>query len=263
MTTTALAENGRKESGFHLRDISLVDDSEIRIVGRLHAEILDFGPMSGLGEAFVTKIGYELPLKAGLLQVTLGLVDGTIAGFAAHTPHSGTFQREALRRHWRPALWTLLQSLMADPRRVRALIGAARVIVSRDELAPAAHEKVGEFAALAVRPEYRTAEFYRRTRVRVGEELTKHVIVRMEQAGAGLVRGFVDAHNKPALLMYQRLGAQFHPCRVGGRPMVQVSFTLPRERAPIAPAPAISRSPAPDQPQPPLAGARRRDAHSA
>jgi ribosomal protein S18 acetylase RimI-like enzyme len=211
---------------FRLRDLNPLDDSEIGEVARLHAQILDFGPMSGLGERFVRRIGYELPIKAGLLHVTLAVVDGAIAGFAAYTPHSGTFQQEALRLHRSTVLWTLLRSILEDPRRLWALISAARVIVSRDTYVPAPGTKVGEFAALAVRPEYRTAEFFRLTRVRVGEELTRHVIDYMQQAGVDAVRGFVDAHNKPALLMYQRLGARFQECRVGGRPMFQVSFDL-------------------------------------
>jgi ribosomal protein S18 acetylase RimI-like enzyme len=227
---------------FHLREINRLDDSEIETVARLHATILDFGPMSRLGERFVRKIGYELPLKAGLLHVTLGIVDGSIAGFAAYAPRSGTFQREALRMHRNTVLWTLLRSILEDPRRLWAIVLAARVILSRDTLAPAPHTSAGEFAALAVRPEYTTVEFFRRTRLRVGEELTRHVIAFMQNAGVDTVRGFVDAHNKPALLMYQRLGARFQPCRVGGRPMVQVSFAFPHQYSPI---PAAQTSPSP------------------
>ena len=72
----------------------------------------------------------------------------------------------------------------------------------------------------------RSAADFPRTRLRIGEELTRHVIACLRNAGMDAVRGFVDAHNKAALLMYQRLGAQFLPCRVGGRSMVQVSFNL-------------------------------------
>jgi ribosomal protein S18 acetylase RimI-like enzyme len=227
---------------FELRAINPLDDSEINTVGRLHTQILDFGPMSGLGERFVTKIGYELPLRAGLLNVTLAVADGTIAGFAAYTPCSATFQREALRAHRGTVLWTLLRSLGEDPRRLWALFSAARVILSRDTFVPEPHKKVGEFAAMAVRPEYTTVDFFRRARVRVGEELTKHVIACMEKAGVDTVRGFVDAHNKPALLMYQRLGAQFQDCHVGGRPMVQVWFDFPRRGGAVRPEAGLSSS---------------------
>jgi ribosomal protein S18 acetylase RimI-like enzyme len=227
---------------FELRAINPLSDSEITTVGRLHAEILDFGPMSGLGERFVTKIGYELPIRAGLLHVTLAVVNGTIAGFAAYTPCSGTFQRDALRAHRGTVLWTLLRSLAQDPRRLWALLSAARVILSRDTFVPEPYKKVGEFAALAVRPDYTTVNFFRRARVRVGEELTKHVIAYMERAGVDTVRGFVDAHNKPALLMYQRLGAQFRECRVGGRPMFQVWFDFPRRGGAVRPEAGLSSS---------------------
>lgn len=209
-----------------LREINVLDPKEIGAVARLHAQVLDFGPMSGLGEEFVRKIGYELPLRSGLLRVTLALVDGLLAGFIAYSLDSRAFQRDALRRHRSAVVGTLLRSLWEDPRRLLSLMFAARVILSRNRLEAPPGGTVGEFAALAVRTEYTTVEFYRRTRFRVGEELTKHVITVMKQSRIDHVRGFVDAPNKAALLMYRRLGARFTPCTLGGRPMIQASFDL-------------------------------------
>jgi hypothetical protein len=80
-----------------------------------------------------------------------------------------------------------------------------------------------------------------RTALRIGEELIRHVVASFQRAGVETMRMVVEAHNKPALLFYHRLGGRFEPYEHAGEPMVQVWFDL---GATLAPAGAQA-SPAP------------------
>src|SRR5438046_3148749 len=86
---------------------------------------------------------------------------------------------------------------------------------------------LAEVLAIGVLPEYRTPEFVHRPGLRVGEELIAHVMSYFRSVGVDRARMVVEAHNKPALLFYHRLGGRgFDPYEHAGEPMVHVWFDL-------------------------------------
>jgi len=77
-----------------------------------------------------------------------------------------------------------------------------------------------------VYPEYLTAEFIRKTKIRVGVKLLQHAASYFRQHGFDTTRMIVDADNTRALLFYQSLGGEMTPCIFGGVPSYIVLMNL-------------------------------------
>ena len=215
-----------------LREIDSATQDVASITG-LHLELLGHGPMARLGELFLRRFCYGVLLRDGLMRAALFEVDGRPAGFAAYTSRSITFHREAIRRHWAYVAWLIALSVVRDPRLVARLLKAARLMFSRRAELDLGRDPLGEVLAIGVLPEYRTPEFVHRTGLRVGEELIAHVMSYFRSVGVDRARMVVEAHNKPALLFYHRLGGRgFDPYEHAGEPMVQVWFDLAGGAAP-------------------------------
>ena len=82
-----------------LRAVRYCDKQSLATIGRLHMELLHFGPMAHLGELFIREICYGIHLREGVLEATLYEVLGEPAGFVAYTPRSITFHRQGLGKH--------------------------------------------------------------------------------------------------------------------------------------------------------------------
>jgi len=215
-----------------LREIDSATQDVASITG-LHLELLGHGPMARLGELFLRRFCYGVLLRDGLMRAALFEVDGRPAGFVAYTSRSITFHREAIRRHWAYVAWLIALSVVRDPRLVARLLKAARLMFSRRAELDLGRDPLGEVLAIGVLPEYRTPEFVHRTGLRVGEELIAHVMSYFRSVGVDRARMVVEAHNKPALLFYHRLGGRgFDPYEHAGEPMVQVWFDLAGGAAP-------------------------------
>lgn len=209
-----------------LREVSSNNKQDMATVARLHMELLDYGPMAGLGELFIRQVGYSIHLRDGLLKVALYEVAGRPAGFVAYTSRSITFHRSGLGKHWLYVMWILTISMLQDPRRLRRLLRAIRVIRSRRAEGNLGQDPLGEIVAIAVLPQYRKPEFTRRTGLRLAQELVAHARSRLKQAGVTKMRMVVDDDNKAALFFYHGLGAQLEPYEQAGEPKVQVWFEL-------------------------------------
>jgi ribosomal protein S18 acetylase RimI-like enzyme len=227
--------------GHRLREIDPANRRDVAAITDLHLSLLGHGPMARLGPLFLRRFCYTVLVREGLMRVALFEVDGHPAGFVAYTDRSITFHRQAIRRHAAYVGWLIVLSVLRDPRLVRRLLKAAWLMLSRRGERDLARDPLGEVLAIGVRPEYRTPQFMQRTALRIGEELIRHVVASFQRAGVETMRMVVEAHNKPALLFYHRLGGRFEPYEHAGEPMVQVWFDL---GATLAPAGAQA-SPAP------------------
>lgn len=209
-----------------LREIDPKNQQDIATIAQLHMDLLNFGPMAGLGELFIREMCYAVPLKDGLIRVTLYEVEGQPAGFVAHTCRSITFHRSLLRVHWAYACGVLAVSLLRDPRRMLRLPRAVRVVLSRRGEKKLERDPLAEVVCICVRPEYLTPEFIRRSGRHVGHELLAHAASYFTRVGLSKMRMIVDADNKATLLFYHRLGARFEPYEQAGEPKVHVWFDL-------------------------------------
>ncbi len=220
---TTAAREGVSRS---LREISVEGRDDLDRIAEMHMELLDFGPMAGLGRRFIRDACYAMHMRDGLLHVTMCEVDGQPAGFVAFTDRSLSFHRQSLASHWLRTAWILLLCVLEDPRRLRALIRAVRVVFSRRGEKRLGQDPMGEVVCVAARPAYLTAKFTRQTGLRLSEELITHAARRLRDMGVREMRMLVDADNRAVLMLYHRLGARFEPYQQAGEPMVHVWFEL-------------------------------------
>jgi ribosomal protein S18 acetylase RimI-like enzyme len=214
-----------------IREIDPADRRDVAAITGLHLRLLGHGPMARLGELFLRRFCYGALLRDDLMRAALFEVAGQPAGFVAYTSRSITFHREAIKHRWAYVAWLIALSVVRDPRLVARLLKAVRLMFSRRAELDLGRDPLGEVLAIGVLPEYLTPEFVRRTALRIGDELVAHVASSLRRAGAERMRMVVEAHNKPALLFYHRLGGRFEPYEHAGEPMVHVWFDL---RSPAA-----------------------------
>jgi ribosomal protein S18 acetylase RimI-like enzyme len=215
-----------------LREVRADDRRALDAVADLHMELLDYGPMAGLGRGFVRDICYEAHLNDKLLHVALASVEGEPAGFVAYTSLSIGFHRSGLRRHWFRAAVALARALVARPRRLLKLARALRVLWSRRGETVLGADPLGEVVCIAVRQQYLAPAFVRRAGVRLSEHLVRYAQQQLAASGVRRMRMIVDADNKPVLMLYHLMGAHFEPYEQAGEPRVHVWFDLD----PVAPA---------------------------
>jgi 2-polyprenyl-3-methyl-5-hydroxy-6-metoxy-1,4-benzoquinol methylase len=211
-----------------LRDACWQTPADLEAIADLHLELLNFGPVAGLGRRFVREIGYRVLLKDELMHVTLANVDGVTAGFVAFTPNSFAFHRRGLRKHLPRVAWYTLIALLEDPRRITKFWRVVRVM--RTRRGEVERRGLGEVVAIAVRPQFLTAATVRRLGIRLSERLVDVAGAAIRRSGANTVRMLVDADNKAVLLLYHLMGAKFRAFDLGGEPNVEVEFDLSTPR---------------------------------
>jgi ribosomal protein S18 acetylase RimI-like enzyme len=222
-----------------IREIDPANRRDVAAISGLHLRLLGHGPMARLGELFLRRFCYGVLLRDDLMRAALFEADGRPAGFVAYTSRSITFHREAVARHGAYVAWLVALSVLREPRLVARLLKAVRLMFSRRAELNLGCDPLGEVLAIGVLPEYLTSQFVRRTGVRIGDELVAHAASYLRRTGVDRMRMVVEAHNKPALLFYHRLGGRFEPYEHAGEPMVHVWFDLrgPATRAAEVDAP--------------------------
>ena len=216
-----------------IREISPGDHRDLAVIGRLHVELLPFGPMAKLGEGFVREVCYRVPMADGLLKLAVFEHEGVILGFVAYTDRSITFHRLALRAHWLYSVAMVISAIAKDPRRLPKLLRVGRVVLSRRAEQETLTDPLGEVVCLAVRPEGLTANFARQIGVRISEALVEYARVQLARTGVERMRMIVDADNRPVLMLYSFMGATLEPYQQGGTASMLVWFDLERPR-PVA-----------------------------
>lgn len=209
-----------------IENVASADEDGLHAVSDLHMELLDFGPLAGLGPRFIREIGYRLHIDDDLLQVALCRVDGEPAGFVSYTARSISFHRQSLGAHWPRVCWILFLSLAADPRRLAKLVRALRVVVSRRKEQRRGSDPMGEVVSIAVRQKFLSNKIVDAQGRRLSVALIEYARERLREQGVDEMRMLVDADNKLALFMYHGLGARMESYEQAGEPMVEVWFDL-------------------------------------
>ena len=206
--------------------VDAADRKGLQAIADLHSELMAFGPMAALGNSFIRDVCYRAQIQGGFLRTALCRVDGRPAGFVAYTAHSISFHRAFLRSNWLTAVWGVFWTVLADPRRLYRLLRALRIVVSRRAEARIGIDPLGEVVALAVRPEYLTQEFKKKTGVWLSERLVSYVIAYLRRSGVSQMRMLVDEDNAAPLLVYHLMGARFEEYEQAGEPTTQVWFDI-------------------------------------
>lgn len=221
-------EEERARSDVRIIEFGLDDARSLAAVVDLHMELLDYGPMAGLGSRFIRDVGYRLHMAEDVLRVALCRVGGEPAGFVAYTAQSIGFHRQSLGAHWLRVSWVLTLSLLEDPRRLGNLLRALKVIVSRRREVRRGKDPMGEIVAIAVRRQYLASHIVDSEGRRVSAALVDYCMKKLRDAGVDDMRMLVDADNKGALFLYHGMGARMEPYEQAGEPMVEVWFELSR-----------------------------------
>jgi ribosomal protein S18 acetylase RimI-like enzyme len=209
-----------------LRHVPADDARGLDAIADLHMELLDYGPMAGLGWRFVRDICYQAHMHDDLLRVTLVTVNGEPAGFVAYTSLSISFHRSGLAQHWFRAGTVLAHSLLVRPARILKLARALKVLWSRRGETVLGFDPLGEVVCVAVRKKFLAPSFVRASGIRLSQHLIDHAREQLIKAGAKRMRMIVDADNKPVLMLYHLMGAHFEPYQQAGEPRVHVWFDL-------------------------------------
>lgn len=210
-------------------EISTIDpdqEAELECIAELHMELLDYGPMAGLGLRFIRDVGYKIHTTDGLLQVALCRVAGEAAGFVAYTAQSISFHRQSLQSHFLRVCWTLALSILESPSRLVKLIRALKVVRSRRREKYRGNDPLGEIVAIAVRRKFLGSEFVDDQNRRISVALVAFAQRQLEAQGVKQMRMLVDSDNKSALMLYHLLGARMQAYEQAGEPMVEVWFEL-------------------------------------
>jgi len=210
-----------------IKEITIDDQSNMNTVADLHIELLGFGPMAGLGRRFVRDACYANNMMDGQLKVAVYEVDEVTAGFVAYTDRSISFHRTSLKKHWARTAFTLMISLLENPKRLKALVRALAVLGSRrSEHRVVGNDPMGEVVCVAVQPKYTKREYGLDDGARPAQSLIIYAAQKLQSLGVDDMRMLVDVDNKAVLFLYHQLGASFEPYSQAGEPMVHVWFVL-------------------------------------
>jgi ribosomal protein S18 acetylase RimI-like enzyme len=211
---------------FSIAEFGPDDDRDLADVVLLHMELLDYGPMAGLGPRFIREVGYRLHMQEGVLKVAICRAGSEVAGFVAYTSRSISFHRQSLGAHFFRIGWILLLSLLEDPRRLSKLVRALKVVASRRSEVRRGEDPMGEIVAIAVRRAFLKRGIVDHKGKRVSSALVDYCMGRLRAEGAENMRMLVDADNKSALFLYHGMGARMEEYEQAGEPMVEVWFDL-------------------------------------
>jgi len=209
-----------------LRPINPDSKEDVTAIADMHLELLDWGEMAGLGRLFLERFCYRTLVKDGLMQVSLYEVDRRPVGFIAYTAYSLIFHRRTLKKHFFYIALLIFLSILKKPATICQLTRAVRLIRSRRSEHEHRKDAEGEILAIGVLPEYRSLSFYKRTGLRISEELFRSAVLYFKGVGLNRIDVFVDAFNTEALLFYKSFGSRMKPYHRAGVSMYQVTFDL-------------------------------------
>jgi ribosomal protein S18 acetylase RimI-like enzyme len=216
----------QESATFQIRRIAPGDKAGIDVTTQLHMDLLGFGPMAQFGPGVIRETIYDTAINEQLLEVAVAEVNGRPAGFIAYTIDPHRFHSTLIGSHRLKVIGSMAKALLSRPARLRHIPRALKVVVSRDDLGEDATPVGTEVVCFGVYPEYLTADFMQKTKIRVGVKLLQHAASYFRQHGFDTTRMIVDADNTRALLFYQSLGGEMTPCTFGGVPSYIVLMKL-------------------------------------
>ena len=202
------------------------DDREVAGVVAVHNSVLATSPLAQLGGRFMQRYYYRVPVRDRLVRCNIAVEDDDIVGFLAWTPVPG-LGGALLRRHPISFTGAMAWALLTSPARLHVVWRLVQFSRLRQSLAPEteAQRPCGELLSLAVKPEFTSREFFRRTRRRISLELLNDALRELQSLGLTRFSGYVETANQPVLLLYNALGCDIKP--IAGTPTAYVEGDIP------------------------------------
>lgn len=178
----------------------------------LHLRLLPISVVSNLGPYFMKHFFYGVLPKNDYLFGAVSYVNGVPAAFGAATANPLGFLSAAMRRHWFRLGYILSLSLLQNPTRFKAAVGAWRRKQGRGKAQAQQDEthesgqRFGELVVGGTLAEFQRASFIRSTGLQVNQDLMNHLLKECAKRGCTSMRARVSSDNPYAIVMYERLG---------------------------------------------------------
>ncbi len=207
-----------------IRPLDPRNAGDVQAAVRLHCALLPQSPVSRLGPEFMRLFYYRKLVEDGLVQCDLAYHDGRAAGVIAYTRYPFDFMANGLRRHWLYLVAVTAYSLLRHPGRLGIILPVVAMLRERKRQAGDVPE--GEILSFGVLPEYRGADFVRRSGRRIPVELFERARAFFLKEGISSFRMLVEADNREALLFYHTLGCKLEKTPEGAGNTVQATYTI-------------------------------------
>jgi hypothetical protein len=212
-----------------VREIDPADRTHTAWAAQMHCELFaEIGLVTKLGERVLRRFCYGRLIRDGLMRAGIAMVEGRPAGLIAFTTDSQAVHRAAVGSHFFVALRELIVATILDPRIVRGLPSAARLVWERRNEQPSTGPKVAETLVFGVRAEFRSHDFVRATGIRVSDRLMHWALLEMKALGVREARGVILAHNLPAVAFSRRGATRVQPYHNAAKPSVEIWYDIDR-----------------------------------
>jgi ribosomal protein S18 acetylase RimI-like enzyme len=191
--------------------------SDVDDVAALYEKHLADSPVVLLGPWFLREFYYSTLVADGLVGVLFYRVNGRVAAFLSYTRNPGGFIGEGARRHPLRLGWTMLKSVVLQPRLIGSILTAVGYVSRRrGDSSRLFGDGLAEALSLVVPPEYqRLVPPGRKSRltVRLVEELAEH----LAKDGVTRVLYPVEPRNTSSCLLFSSLGCEMEKSEYAGK----------------------------------------------
>ncbi len=169
-------------------------------VAAIHRQVLPNDLLSRLGISFMERYLYSKVIDSPWAVGYVYLYNQRVVGYITGTTNSAAFYRYT----WSEMLtlpFFLLPSLICRPMLLGDLTEAMEFSRVKNIFFVEA-----EIASVGVLPEYRSIDFYKKTKLNIAAELNRYLIRDLRSIGIKELFGIFRSDNTPAIVTYQNLG---------------------------------------------------------
>lgn len=184
--------------------------ADVANVAALYEEHLADSPVVLLGPRFLREFYYSRLIADGLMGCLVCRVDGNVVAFLSWTNRPQDFIGVGIRRHVVALSWIMLKAVVAQPRLVKNIVSALRIVARRkdDQAAPDAKDACIEALSLVVPPKYQKhvpPGGTSRLTVRLVDMLGQHA----RQQGVDRILYVVQPRNRASSIFFSAMGCKF------------------------------------------------------
>ncbi|NIU02177.1 MAG: hypothetical protein GWN01_15120 [Nitrosopumilaceae archaeon] len=191
-------------------EVRAVNESELGVVAKMHYELFGTGEMHGysiakLGMEFLHQIFYCLNLDNPYFCCDVAIYKSKIVGFSVYTINHTHIFREMIRRHFVKIGITSATLMLKRPSTIISVIKNFRYVFG--ETLPQLDEVDGWWIVAGVHPEYRSAEFKKKTGIHIAQKMFDKMEEFMRTNGCKTWYGVVHPENHAINLFLKRRNA--------------------------------------------------------
>lgn len=192
-----------------------LSEKHIKEIAEIYARELPSSPLVFLGKDFLERFYYRYLIQRPDTAAFVYLIDNQVAGFVIGVNQANTFFNRLIKDHIGALIKILFFSIYKRPLLLFHVLGSCRFILAK----PAGYQteaKDAEIVTLAVRPEFRSPEFFKERGIKIAKALVETALAQLKRSGAKRVKAFIEQSNVMAQIFYRNLGFRYvRPIRIG------------------------------------------------